>query len=81
MYSLDMCNLEKNLWFCVQFIRAYPRNLIAICKKTALRQGKFVYSCHIQGDFPQILFSDGLYMIAFVHEDLAREYEKLVGDT
>ena len=29
----------------------------------------------------KILFCDGLYMIAFFHEDLAREYEKLVGYT
>ena len=40
-------------------------------------------SIHVifRGISPKILFCDPLNMIAFFHEDLAREYEKLVGYT
>ena len=74
-------SFRKNLWFCVQFIRAYPRNLITICKKMPSDWGNLSIHILFRGISPKILFCDGLYMIAFFHEDLAREYEKLVGYT
>ena len=72
VYYLGMCDSEEIIQFCVQLIRSDAKNKIIINMYIEItsKQGKSVYSCHIQRSFPKILFCYCPYIIACFHEPL-----------